>query len=652
MRAITIEDVTKYAVPGNLTWNPSRTVAAFEVTRSQLDKNQYQTNIWLYENGEVRQLTAGLSSGILAWNDDCHLYLRRSSSDTKTGYTDVYVIDIHGGEAILVGQLPLLVSQMKKLACGKWAVTATIDAGHPDFYKESESEQKEYIEAVKGEEDYEVLDEIPYWINGRHFTNKKRQALFLMELDPLKLKRITEPLFDVADMSVDGDTIYFAGTKWDGSQPLMNQVYRWKQDSDTIETIYGRSDYQFASLFVLNHQLYAQASDLKIYGVNQTANIYLVTKDMLVEKYVPSVSLNNSVIGDTLDISSCQDVFEDHFYTFATEEDHTVLYAFDASFHCEKLWERAGTLGSFAINEEEIVVIYQDWKAPAEVYSLNRKNGELRKVSSFCDDVMRDCYVAKPQRIDYVSGADQLHGWALLPENYDPQKKYAAILDVHGGPRCVYGETFFHEMQVWAAKGYIVLFTNIRGSDGRGDAFADIRGKYGDVDYKNLMDFVDASLAAYPSIDPDRVCITGGSYGGFMTNWVITHTDRFCCAASQRSISNWVAMTFIADIGPWFDSDQCGADSPFDYAKQWDHSPLKYVEGAKTPTLFIHSDQDHRCPLEQGMAMMQALAYQGVETKMVLFHGENHELSRSGLPKHRIRRLSEMTAWFDRHTGE
>ena len=111
-------------------------------------------------------------------------------------------------------------------------------------------------------------------------------------------------------------------------------------------------------------------------------------------------------------------------------------------------------------------------------------------------------------------------------------------------------------------------------------------------------------------------------------------------------------MTFIADIGPWFDSDQCGASSPFDYAKQWDHSPLKYVEGATTPTLFIHSDQDHRCPLEQGMAMMQALAYQGVETKMVLFHGENHELSRSGLPKHRIRRLSEMTAWFDRHTGE
>ena len=203
-------------------------------------------------------------------------------------------------------------------------------------------------------------------------------------------------------------------------------------------------------------------------------------------------------------------------------------------------------------------------------------------------------------------------------------------------------------MQVWASEGYFVFFTNIRGSDGRGDKFADIRGLYGDVDYKNLMDFADEVLKRYPAIDKDRVCETGGSYGGFMTNWIVGHTDRFCCAASQRSIANWISKSFMSDIGPYFNPDQCGASSPFEFDKLWDHSPLKYAENAKTPTLFIHSDQDHRCPLPEGMQMMQALTLKGVETRMCIFHGETHELSRSGKPKHRIRRLTEITNWFNK----
>ena len=136
-----------------------------------------------------------------------------------------------------------------------------------------------------------------------------------------------------------------------------------------------------------------------------------------------------------------------------------------------------------------------------------------------------------------------------------------------------------------------------------------------------------------------------------MTNWIITHTDRFCCAASQRSISNWVSFSFISDIGLYFGPDQCGAENLYlDTEDLWEHSPLKYADQVKTPTLFIHSDEDYRCPLPEGMQMMQALANRNVETRMVIFHGENHELSRSGKPLHRIRRLQEITDWFDKHT--
>jgi len=224
---------------------------------------------------------------------------------------------------------------------------------------------------------------------------------------------------------------------------------------------------------------------------------------------------------------------------------------------------------------------------------------------------------------------------------------------VHGGPRASYGETFFHEMQLWVSRGFVVFYTNIKGSDGRGDAFADIRDDYGGTDFRNLMDFTDAVMAKYPNIDPAKVCETGGSYGGFMTNWIIGHTDRFCACASQRSISNWISFSFIADIGLHFGPDQCGAESGFgdkNVEKLWNHSPLKYADKVKTPTLFIHSDEDYRCPLPEGMQMMQALACRDVETRLVIFHGENHELSRSGKPLHRMRRLQEITDWFEKHT--
>ena len=138
-----------------------------------------------------------------------------------------------------------------------------------------------------------------------------------------------------------------------------------------------------------------------------------------------------------------------------------------------------------------------------------------------------------------------------------------------------------------------------------------------------------------------------------MTNWIIGHTDRFCCAASQRSISNWISFSFISDIGEIFGPDQCRAANAFGDKNTrivWDQSPLKYADKVKTPTLFLHSDEDYRCPLPEGMQMMQAIAARGVETRMCIFHGENHELSRAGKPKHRMKRLTEITNWFDKHT--
>ena len=276
--------------------------------------------------------------------------------------------------------------------------------------------------------------------------------------------------------------------------------------------------------------------------------------------------------------------------------------------------------------------------------AASEKTVAPRRVSSFNDRLLRGRYAAEPEVLNFERLGRPIHGFVLKPIDFDPAKKYPCILDIHGGPKTVYGPVYYHEMQYWAGKGYFVIFCNPQGSDGRGE-FMDIRGKYGSVDFDDIMAFTDEALAAYPQIDPEELFETGGSYGGFMTNWIVGHTDRFRACASQRSISNWFSFYGVSDIGPEFSEDE-QASSPWNSPEKfWAHSPMAYR--AKTPTLFIHSFEDYRCPIDQAYQMFTSLAVHGVETKIVAFRSENHELSRSGKPKHRIRRLKEISDWED-----
>jgi len=284
-----------------------------------------------------------------------------------------------------------------------------------------------------------------------------------------------------------------------------------------------------------------------------------------------------------------------------------------------------------------------------ELYEL--KDKQENQITFFNEWVVKEKKLSKPQRITFnTKEGMEIEGWIMKPIDFDETKKYPAILDIHGGPKTVYsGEVFFHEMQYWSNIGYVVMFCNPRGSDGRGNEFADIRGKYGTIDYEDIMEFVNVVIENFSFIDKDRLGVTGGSYGGFMTNWIIGHTNRFKAAASQRSIANWISKFGTTDIGYYFVEDQQAATPWTNFEKLWFHSPMKYADRVKTPTLFIHSEEDYRCWLAEGLQMFTSLKYNGVEAKLVMFRGENHELSRSGKPKHRIRRLKEISDWFDKY---
>ena len=250
-----------------------------------------------------------------------------------------------------------------------------------------------------------------------------------------------------------------------------------------------------------------------------------------------------------------------------------------------------------------------------------------------------------------TDGVD-IDGFVMKPVGYEPGKRYPGILHIHGGPKMVFGPGFHHEMQLWAVSGFFVCYCNPRGSCGKGNAFADLQGKYGEVDFRDLMEFTDEVLRRYPEIDADRMGVAGGSYGGFMTNWVIGHTDRFRCAVSQRSITNYVGDYLLSDIGYYYVPDQQLGTIWEHPERLWKASPLTYADRVKTPTLFIHADKDYRCTLANGLEMFAALKLHGVESKLCMFYGENHGLSREEKPSNRISRLSEILHWMEEHLKE
>ncbi len=663
MRSVELEDILGYKYLSNPEFAPDGSKAAFTVTCANKDDNSYEQNLWLYKDGNVRQLTSLGKEGRFIWSSDDRILFpaARSSSEKKRAekkeqFTSFYELDLTGGEALFAFELPFAVSGIKKVTDDLYALTATVDVRYPDLYNSSDKEKEEYMRSVEEDKDYEVFDEIPFWFNGGGVTNGKRERLFAYNRKTGEIIPLTDGICDLFAFSVHNEKIYYAYT----DRPAKVKMFGFnidEYDTATCETrnVLINNDLSFAGFEWLSDDLIIFASKCRRYGLNENTWVYKadITKGRLEVIRCEEYSMYGSV-GSDVRYGGGKHIaeYDGHLYHLTTREGDSVLYRLDKKGADEPVITKTGSIDSFDICNGTVLMVALYDMRPQELYTADLATGKISKISSFNDEMTNDRYIAVPEPLYIKSGETDITGWVLKPKDYDPEKTYPAVFDIHGGPKTVYGEVFYHEMQLWAGMGYFVFFCNPTGSDGRDNKFMDIRGKYGTVDYDNLMDFCDAVLEKYPQIDKNRICETGGSYGGFMTNWIIGHTDRFCCAASQRSISNWLSFWGNSDIGFYFASDQNAADLYETPEKLWDRSPLKYVKSAKTPTLFIHSDEDYRCPLEQGLQMYTSLVENGVESRFCLFHGENHELSRSGKPRHRIRRLKEITDWFEEHSAK
>ncbi|MBR2809145.1 MAG: S9 family peptidase [Erysipelotrichaceae bacterium] len=542
--------------------------------------------------------------------------------------------------------LPLPAGRILDFDKDNFLVSTQINRSCPDYLTLSKEEQEAFDKQKKENNDYIVFDEYPFVFNGEGIINGNRTTLYLVSKKTGKAKRIVPETFDVSSFEIINGKLIFSANDFTTFKTKWDKIYQYNKSNGSITCLYDKK-MAISRVFEHDKKIYVRGTFALDFGEMEAGKIYELKKGEMELRIDTDFSLYNSVGTDSkYGRGKAYDLVDGDSYFLNTDEDHSVLLKMEEDGFSKVLELGKGNINDFVVCKDRYYVIAMLGQQLEEVYEV--KNGKAKALTDFNTAIFANTYVAKPEKLT-VKRAVPIDGWVLKPANYNPSKKYPAILDIHGGPKTAYGEIYYHEMQYWAGQGYFVMFCNPRGSDGKGNAFADLRHQFGGIDYSDIMRFVDLVLETYPAIDPERLGVTGGSYGGYMTNWIIGQTNRFKAAATQRSISNWITEVGVSDYGIDFPIEQEFGDLFNCTDELWSMSPLKFAYRATTPTLFIHSTEDYRCPVPEALQLYTALTCKGVETRMVLFKGENHELSRSGKPSHRVRRLEEISNWMNKH---
>ena len=660
MKKVAMRDIGEIKFISQLAVSPNGRSVAFVLSSADISDNSYHSDIWLLEDRKLRRITVGDKTGKFIWFDDTHLLFpgdRRKAHKPQPGksVTVFNLINVNGGEAEEHFTVPAKVTAINRIGDERYLLTAEYDHYAIDIDRLEGAEKAEAIAKIEEEKDYEVFDELPFCSNGKGIVNKKRNRLYLFDTKSGKLDLISPPYMNVTDFSYDAisEKVLYFGCDYEWVDHRRDDMYVKNLVSGEIVQIKLDRKFGVNSALFIDGKIAFAASDYVLYGNTQNPSHFVADPE----------SGDISRIAD-LDIAVSSTVASDcrygegtvrkahggAWYFLTTEGASSYIMRLSVDGKVKKVSpDIGGSVDCFDFIGDKLIYVAMRKDGLQEMYCCD-EGAEEEKLTAFNDGYLESHHISTPIPLSITSGNDTVDGWVMLPMYYDPRKSYPAILDVHGGPKTAYGEVFYHEMQLWASEGHFVFFCNPHGSDGKGNEFADIRGpKYGTLDYDDIMRFTDAVLEKYPQIDKARVGMTGGSYGGFMANWIVGHTNRFAAVASQRSISNYISKCLTTDIGYYHNLSAMQAD-PWNGADiLWDHSPLKYADKCKTPTLFIHSDEDYRCWIGDAMQMFTALRMHGCPTRLCLFHGENHALSRSGKPKHRIRRLKEINDWFEKY---
>lgn len=654
-RKVTIEDLLALKWVSDPQISPDATRAVFVRTEVDREADTYRSHLWIVplSAGEPREFTAGEHRDSLPrWSLDGRwiAFLSDRGAKPEPGTKrpkQLYLIPVDGGEARL-------------LVAGTYSPS--------DLAWSPDGQTIAFVGKVPKDDpksDVKVITRVRYKFDGDGFWDGRYKQIFTLNIAGGTPQQLSHGDYDHIDpaWSPDGRTLAFAANRsaeadftnvtdvWilssSGGEPrrLTKSVGpcatpSWSPDGRWI-AYYGHDN---ACMGATNTNAWVVSMD-----GGDPANL-TASYDRSLEHHVITDMRAHPKIGGPAWTPDGSRV--------------VVLIADGATNQLGSVDRRTGSVTVLTSGRREIyglsiarsgaaaVIAASDPVTPGDVWVVPLEGrGSERRLTAANASVLADVALRVPERFAY-EGADgwPVEGWVMRPVEFRDGEKYPTVLQIHGGPHGAYGDAFFHEFQLLAAEGFAIVYTNPRGSQGYGQRFtAATHHDWGGKDYEDIIRGLDAAVARASFIDVDRLGVAGGSYGGFMTNWVIGHTDRFKAAVTMRSISNNLSQWGTSDLafmkGFWeFPGDPWEAPTWY-----WEHSPLAYVERIKTPLLILHSEQDLRCPVGEAEQLFAALVKLRREVLFVRFPNESHDLSRIGQPTHRIERLRWIVKWFADH---
>jgi dipeptidyl aminopeptidase/acylaminoacyl peptidase len=681
-RSITEKDLFNFIWIANPQVSPDGARVAF--TRVNVDEKKagYESSIWTAaSNGHETpvRMTSGKHDAQPRWSPDGKsLVFVRSGDKDESGKPkppQLALLSLAGGEAWIITDLP------KGAANPVWSPDSKSIAFLSSTTQEDiqKSEQKKAAKAGDShsaenehESDVHVISRAIYRDNDEGYLDLRRhEHVWLLQIPTAsdqanKPTQLTTGNYDEGGMqwSPDGSRIYFLTQRVD--EPYYDLP---STEIDSIPAAGGTPEkLTVVDMGIFDFVLSPDGRKFAFHGsVSQPIRSYS-QPDLWVMDVAKDAKPKNLTLDYDFDMGD--EVFGDNLSPRGGHG-RSLAWSADGRWLFDKVNKQGRTpivkvdAQSGAITEithgDQAVVDFSlssDTKALVALISTPVSIGDLFAIASdraqapitdFNEKLWSQLNLTSPEEITYTSfDGRKVQGWIQKPPDFDPKKKYPLILDIHGGPHAAYGWVFDHEFQWMAAKGYVVFYPNPRGSTGYGQEFGNIiQYHYPGDDYRDLMIGVD-ELIKRGYIDSKKLGVTGGSGGGVLTNWIITHTDRFAAAVSQRDISNWASWWYTADFTlfqpNWFKAPPF--EDPQDYANR---SAITYVKNVHTPVLFVLGEVDYRSPQDSGgEQLFRALKYLKRPTAMAVFPRESHELSRSGEPWHRIERLEHIVGWFDK----
>jgi dipeptidyl aminopeptidase/acylaminoacyl peptidase len=641
------EDVYELVTASDPRISPDGSRVAYVVTSTDREENDYRSAIWvapLDGSGAPRAFTSGEKRDAAPrWSPDGKwlAFVSTRGEDKKTPAA-LYVIPAEGGEA------RKLTEQKENVETLVWSPDSTRIAFtarvRDDAYEEEDERKRRPRRFTRA---FHKLDSVGW-------TGDRRKHVFVVGLDGGETQ-LTSGDFehDSPTWSPDGARIVFSGLRderWDTE--LVTRLYAVDADGGEPAALTGDDgSYDFASFspdgsriayqMTVEDGTYPHHTQLGVMNADGTGATLLTTS--LDRQCAPHPDHREPLWDGGDLVFSIEDGGNVHLYRVAA----------DGSGPPELVVGGELSIGMYDVRDGQLVYVASTYTTMREVFA----GAEGRQLTNVGDAFTAGRELPEPERFTAVSqDGYEVDAWVVRPPGFEPGKRYPAILTIHGGPFTQYGTGFFDEVQVMAAGGYVVLFSNPRGGSGYSEAHGRaIRGPVGDAgpgwgtrDYEDVMAVVDTALEQFDFVDPDRLGVIGGSYGGYMTSWIVGHTNRFKAAVSERAVNNLVAMFGSSDLF-WVFERQFGGPMWANVEAYIERSPSTYAKNIETPVLVLHSEQDLRCAIEQGEHLFTLLRLLGKEVEILRFPAESHELTRSGSPLHRVLRFEAVLEWFDRY---